>query len=209
MERNNKEGTEPLKRTLVGSFPDSDEIRKWVHQTWKGIFNIQVFDMNGIQFLFEFQSRRDAESVLAGRWKRNNHYMELEWWSPTAIPMQKSFDWFWVRILGLPLHLWSEEVMKDIGDQCGGWLETDEETQLRNHLSWARIRVKGPLKEIPTVVEVNDGDLTFALPVWCEAPARYRPSSDEVCENRGRRQQEVRGYRSMMETPQASNCNDR
>ncbi|KAG5588494.1 hypothetical protein H5410_048928 [Solanum commersonii] len=91
----NKEGTEPLKRSFVGSFPDCDEIpsrneiRRWAHQTWKGIFNIQVFDMNGIQFLFEFQSRRDAESVLAGRWKRNNHYMELEWWSPTAgaIPM--------------------------------------------------------------------------------------------------------------------------
>ncbi|KAL3352365.1 hypothetical protein AABB24_020412 [Solanum stoloniferum] len=100
---------DPLRRNLVGSFPDCDEIpsrndvRKWAQNTWRGIHNIQVFDLNGIQFLFEFQSRRDAENVLAGRWSRSNHLLELEWWSPTtgAIQAQKQFDWFWVRILGL------------------------------------------------------------------------------------------------------------
>lgn len=42
------EGENPLRRSLVGSFPDCDKIptrndlRKWVQQTWKGIFNIQI-----------------------------------------------------------------------------------------------------------------------------------------------------------------------
>ncbi|KAH0731448.1 hypothetical protein KY290_002461 [Solanum tuberosum] len=94
-------------------------------------------------------SRRDAENVLAGRWSRSNHLLELEWWSLTmgAIPSQKQFDWFWVRILGLPLHLWTDKVMKEMDDQCGGWIEAEEETQLKNHLRWGRIRVMGPLKE--------------------------------------------------------------
>lgn len=181
-----------MSRSLVGSFPDCDEIptrndlRNWVQQTWKGIHNIQVFDLNGNQFLFEFQSKRDAENVLSGRWKRNNHHRELDWWTAVtgAIPAQKHFDWFWVRILGLSLHLWSEEVMKKIGDQCGGWIETEEETQLRNHLRWARLRVRGPFEDIPAYVEVSDGDYTFSLLVWCEAPARFRLISSDEHKNR-------------------------
>ncbi|KAH0757441.1 hypothetical protein KY290_020934 [Solanum tuberosum] len=68
--------------------------------------------------------------------------------------------------------------MKEMGDQCGGWIEAEEETQLKNHLRWSRIRVKGPLKEIPAYVEVSDGEFNFSLPVWCEAPARFRRNSD-------------------------------
>ncbi|KAF3656348.1 hypothetical protein FXO37_15519 [Capsicum annuum] len=64
--------------------------------------------------------------------------------------------------------------MKEIGEQCGGWIEMEEETQIRNDLRWARLRVKGALKDIPTYVEASDGEYIFSLPVWCEAPARYR-----------------------------------
>jgi len=92
--------------------------------------------------------------------------------------------------------------MKDIGDQCGGWLETEEETQLRNHLRWARIRVRGPMEDIPTTVEGDDGESTFTLPVWCEAPARFRPSSDKVLEHREARKQLLRGESSLMGTSQ-------
>lgn len=48
----------------MGSFPEADEIpsrndiRRWAAQTWKGIHNVNIYDINGIQFLFEFQSRK-------------------------------------------------------------------------------------------------------------------------------------------------------
>ncbi|PHU07654.1 hypothetical protein BC332_24143 [Capsicum chinense] len=48
------------------------------------------------------------------------------------------------RVLGLPLQLWNSDTMKKIGDECGGWLENEEETELRNHLRWARIRCEEP-----------------------------------------------------------------
>lgn len=57
--------------------------------------------------------------------------------------------------MGLLLHLWTD-VMRGIGEQCGRWIETEEETQLKNHLRWARIRVKGSLKKIPAYVEVSE-----------------------------------------------------
>lgn len=47
----------PLSISLVGRFPDCDEIptrtevRNWAQQTWKGIHNLQVYDMNGTHFI--------------------------------------------------------------------------------------------------------------------------------------------------------------
>ena len=32
----------------------------------------------------------------------------------------------WLRLIGLPLHLWSRLVLKSIGDKCGGFVVVDE-----------------------------------------------------------------------------------
>lgn len=47
---------------------------------------------------------------------------------------------FWVRVLGLSLQLWKKEIMKKIEEECGGWLENEEETELIDHLRWACTR---------------------------------------------------------------------
>ncbi|KAG5575474.1 hypothetical protein H5410_055608 [Solanum commersonii] len=135
-------------------FPTRNEVRRWAQQTWKGTQNIQVYDMNGFQFLFEFQSRKVAEHILMGDWRRQGVILTLDWWSPTkgSFPIQTKFDWFWIRVHGLPLHLWSTSVMKEICDKCGGWLENKEEMELKNHLRWARIRVTIAGKGEPRVV---------------------------------------------------------
>ncbi|KAH0712442.1 hypothetical protein KY289_008401 [Solanum tuberosum] len=175
-----------LRRCLVGRFSGGDEaptrndMRRWVNQTWKGVLNLQVYDLNGFLFLFEFQTRRDAEQILMGEWRRQGQCLNLEWWSPTtcALPETFRFEWFWIRVLGLPFHLWNSKMMKEIGDACGGWLENEEETELKNHLRWARIRVRGPKEKILTSIEVDDGDLIYSLPIWCELPALYRKKQE-------------------------------
>ncbi|KAG5579488.1 hypothetical protein H5410_050115 [Solanum commersonii] len=132
--------------------------------------------MNGIQFLFEFQSRNSAEHTLMGEWWSQGVKLKLDWWSLTkgALPEDTRFNWFRVRVLGLPLQLWSKEVMKMIGKVCGGLLENEEETELKNHLRWACIRVRGPKEKIPSLIEVSDGGLICKLSVWVEAPVAYR-----------------------------------
>lgn len=40
----------------------------------------------------------------------------------------------WVRVLGLPLHLWGEEFFKKLRDACGGFLATDKEMRERRIL---------------------------------------------------------------------------
>lgn len=97
----------------------------------------------------------------------HNQNLELDWWNPTKIGFLNTtrFDWYWIRVLGLSLQLWNSDTMKKIGDECGGWLENKEETELRNHLRWARIRVKGPREKILSSIEVDDENLTFSLPI--------------------------------------------
>lgn len=74
----------------MGSFPDCDEIltrndiRRWDQQAWKGVHNLQLFDLNGIQFLFELPSREIAEHIMIGEWKRQGIGLKLEWWLPTS-----------------------------------------------------------------------------------------------------------------------------
>ena len=48
----------------------------------------------------------------------------------------------WVRVLGLPFHLWSWEVFKKIGDYYGGFVAMEEDTACMSNLQWARILVK-------------------------------------------------------------------
>ncbi|RVW71875.1 hypothetical protein CK203_058388 [Vitis vinifera] len=48
----------------------------------------------------------------------------------------------WVRVVGLPLHLWSREVFKRIDDGCGGFVAVDEDIDSLTELQWAQILVK-------------------------------------------------------------------
>ncbi|KAG5609718.1 hypothetical protein H5410_020999 [Solanum commersonii] len=146
--------------------PTRNNVGKWAVQTWKGVANIQ--------------SRRAAEHILMGEWKRQDQILKLDWWHPTkgVFPDTTKFDWYWIRVLGLPLHLWNSETMRKIGDKCGGWLENEEETELKNHLRWARIRVKGPREKIPPSIEVEDENLVFSMPSYRDIHQKGREDTE-------------------------------
>lgn len=40
--------------------------------------------MNGIQFLFELRSTKEAEHIITGEWRRKNQLLRLERWLPTS-----------------------------------------------------------------------------------------------------------------------------
>ncbi|KAH0709360.1 hypothetical protein KY284_010787 [Solanum tuberosum] len=95
----------PFSRCLVGRFlgcdeiPTRSEVRSWTEKAWMGIHNLHIYDMNGTQFLSEFQSTRDGEHILMGEWGQKNYLLLLGWWTPTteAFPAETNFEWFWVR----------------------------------------------------------------------------------------------------------------
>lgn len=143
---------ELLRRCIVGKFrnhpqelPSLNEARRCAYNIWKSGNGINVFAMNEGHFLFELPTRLAAEHVLTGRWTWRKTTVNLQWWSPTTgcWPAEVDRDWVWIKVMGLPLSLWSKEIFSKIRDMCGGFIETEEETSLKNHLQWARIKVKG------------------------------------------------------------------
>ena len=73
-----------------------------------------------------------------------------------------------VRLLGLPLHLWSRLVLKQIGDRCGGFVAVDENMTFLFNLRWARIRVKCDGSSNPPSAVVSEGDSSFVIQLWWE-----------------------------------------
>ena len=74
----------------------------------------------------------------------------------------------WVSVVGLPLHLWTHETLKQIGDGCGGFLMVDKETTLRTEVSRARIlvRLKGMAR--PNTVNILASSRSYELHIWWE-----------------------------------------
>ncbi|KAG5609338.1 hypothetical protein H5410_020619 [Solanum commersonii] len=129
---------EVMQRRLVGDFegknnvlPNLAEMRSWANKFWRQSHGLNIYEMGAGKFLFEFAMKTMTEQVIAGEWIWNNSRVRLEWWSPTLVAtnMENKATSTWTKIVGLPLHLWSETVFKAIGDLCGGWIETEEETQ--------------------------------------------------------------------------------
>ncbi|KAG5606295.1 hypothetical protein H5410_027787 [Solanum commersonii] len=167
-----------LNRCLVGKFlcqtnenPNLNNVRRWACNSWKSAIEVKVYATNDGHFMFELPSRLAAEHVLTGQWTWKKMKLELEWWKPATgcWPAEVGRDWVWIKLLGLPMNLWSQKVFKEIGNLCGGYIETEEETSLKNHLHWARIKEQGDGEWIPREVEITCDDFTYTIPVWCEA----------------------------------------
>ncbi|KAG5621166.1 hypothetical protein H5410_006384 [Solanum commersonii] len=138
----------PKERTTLA------DIRRWSSTNWKKAFGINIYELNDEKFLFEFPNRNMAEQTINEQWRWNS----------------------WV--VGIPLHLWSKKVFQEIREICGGWLATEEETELKNHMKWARILVANDGSSIPREVEVSRNGTKFHLPIWPECLPRFESSPE-------------------------------
>ena len=73
-----------------------------------------------------------------------------------------------MRVVGLPLHCWSGELFKRIGDCCGGFVEVDEETKNFSQLQWAGILVKNRGNFFPGTLHLVVKSLCYAVQLWWE-----------------------------------------
>ena len=100
--------------------------------------------LGGPFILFEFEDVAEAERVLYSRVKWfKGKYLLLDWWNPSVgcLSKDRKSREVWVRIFGLPLHLWGMSFFKSLGDACGRFVSVDEDTKERRNLQWARIIV--------------------------------------------------------------------
>ena len=125
--------------------------------------------------LFEFENKWEVDMVLlrGSRRFKNKEFILQRWGPEVGCTWKESHaKEVWVRIVGLPIHLWSREVFKRIGECCGGFVVVDEETAFFYQLQWAQILVKASGKKWPRSLQVVAGNTSWELSLWWEASPR-------------------------------------
>ena len=129
--------------------------------------------LNEDLMLLEFNSPEKAKWVLeSGRRSFNGGVLQLEWWSPETgcIRSKGAAQETWIRVLGLPLHLWTPEILRKLGDACGGFVAVDKVTERKNEMKWARMLIKSEGKFRPSTVNILEGPRSYELQIWWEIP---------------------------------------
>ena len=118
-------------KELSDSFPSTKEVESWAKAVWRLKGGLMVAFLNNDLLIFKFEGVEEANYALeGGRRTFRGGRLNLERWNPDSgcVERKNQLNKVWVRILGLPLHLWTCDVLRMIGDGCGGYLATDEET---------------------------------------------------------------------------------
>ena len=146
-------------------------LEDWFRNAWRLNEEMLIAALNEDLFLLKFDSPEKAKWVLeSGRRSFEGGELQLEWWSPeTGCTRRKELvQEAWIRVLGLPLHLWTPEILRKIGDVCGDFVEVDKITETKKEMKWARILIKMGGKARPRVVNILEGPRAFELQIWWE-----------------------------------------
>ena len=96
--------------------------------------------------------------------------MHLEWWTPSIGcngRIDKDLE-VWIKVVGLPLHLRTKEILKKVGNGCGGFVALDKDTEQRKDLRWVRILVKKNRTGKPSSTNMLAGAKSYELQIWWE-----------------------------------------
>ena len=189
-----QERLDQLGRCLVGwwgtrptQIPGVDSVRRWAIAQWNIENTFAVVNLGRGLWLFEFESKEEVDRVLMfGKRRFGTNLVHLRTWGEDmgCSSQGNSEEKAWVRVVGLPVHLWSRKIMEKIGDACGGFLTVDEDTDKLGELGWARILAKLKKSKPPNTVEVSVGGTRFQMQLWWElSPSRMTVSSPEQRRN--------------------------
>ena len=189
-----------LESCLVGwwgggtsSIPDFKFLKNRVWQTWKVKGSLKMEELRRGLWLFVFESPNEARRILregTGRVGGLPIYLR-EWGKDVGCLVgRERCETVWVRLIGLPLHLWSRPILKRIGDSCGGFVAEDENTAFMIDPRWARIRVKWDASSNPRSVVVSEGDTSFVIQLWWEFQPQMMGECRPSKQNRGRETRE-------------------
>lgn len=111
--------------------------------------------------------------MLAVLEQRPYHYARwliiIQRWEPTVSPTFPSLIPFWIKVQGLPVHLWTEETLECIGKD----IRLYEKAEITSLSARMRVHVNGLLSLITTsVVEYSNGDAVVEYPNGDEAITR-------------------------------------
>jgi hypothetical protein len=158
----------------------------WMHNAWKEHLGYvpEIVELNRNWFAFTFLQPEHSKWALGKPWSVNNSPLLLKPWSPLFDANKERMDIIpvWVRLPTLPLHFWSFEHFKLIGNYLGDFLDADmtfEETKQRKV---ARVLVNLNIREgLGEEVDLSWGSFTHTqrldyenVPFRCRRCHQYR-----------------------------------
>ena len=164
----------------------SSEVEAWAKKAWMLKGNMFFHPLNQNLFFMGFDLTEEADWVIKnGSQIFRGEILHLERWTPSSgCTRSKGQDQeAWIRVVGLPLHLWKKEILENIRDSCGGFVALDKETSLRKNLLWVRILIKMKSSGRPTSVNLL-APRSYELQIWWE----IQPRVIEVYPRRHRRE---------------------
>ena len=155
-------------KTQPELYPSLKEMESWAKVVWRLKRNVSFAFLNQDLFLLEFDFPDEAKWVLENGRSFKGEFLQLEWWNLAVgcVSRNNQTKEAWLRVVGLPLHLWTRQILKMIGDSCGGLVVIDKDTILRTKPWWARVLVKLKEKGRPTSINVLAGARSYELQIW-------------------------------------------
>ena len=160
-------------KTKPEPIPAAKKVEVWVREAWRLNGGVMLAILNEDLLFLEFNLPEEAKWVLeSGRRSFKGGVLQLERWSPESgcIRRKGSVQEAWIRVVGLPLHLWTPEILKKIGDVCRGFKALDKVTALRTEVKWARMLINSVGKSRPSVVSILEGSRSFELKILWKIP---------------------------------------
>ncbi|XP_059073337.1 uncharacterized protein LOC131874112 [Cryptomeria japonica] len=114
--------------------------------------------MCGGLFLFKFTAEEDLIFVLSGSWAYGKHFLTLAKWKLGLDPLVElnHMALVWVRLLGLPLEFWDEQIFCWIRNSFGNYVTTDLVTLAKSRLVYACFCVNVAInKSLPNLVSLK------------------------------------------------------
>lgn len=122
--------------------------------------------LNRDLFFLGFEDQEDTKWIMeGGRRSFKECIMLLDWWNLEArfVKRKDTIKEAWIFVLGLPLHLWTNKILRRFCDACGGFIKLDMKTTLRRELLWACILVSLEGKEMSRVINVEGSSRSYEL----------------------------------------------
>ncbi|XP_024006598.1 uncharacterized protein LOC112083099 [Eutrema salsugineum] len=159
--------------TLIGRVTNPEAQRMWslipvLSDLWKNVLKTSTratgSDLGQGLFQFQFSSEEDIQTVLDNRPYHFAQWMIIiQRWEPTLSPSFPSQIPFWIKVQGIPVHLWTTEIIRGVGEDLG-LLET---LDISPSAARMRVQVNGlqPLI-MKSHIEFPDGSEIIATLVY-------------------------------------------
>ncbi|CAN1275084.1 hypothetical protein LINPERPRIM_LOCUS15605 [Linum perenne] len=142
--------------------------RSWMQRNWGVDSKAQIWGLGSDLWMIECGSREEVNRVVAlGRTLFGTSQVFLDRWTSEAgrARLLRKEGAMWIVAKGIPLHIRSVDLFRQIGEVCGGFVEHDSQWC---PLSSVRIKVAGS-GSVPENVVVRHLDEVFDIRIWKES----------------------------------------